>query len=337
MKQVVLNKPGEFSLSDAAEVIRKEDEVLVKVHRVGICGTDIHAFHGRQPFFEYPRVLGHELAVEVLEVPSGNHSLKPGDFCSVEPYINCGTCIACHSGKPNCCENLRVMGVHADGGMQDYISIPPHKLHKGKGLTLDQLALVETLGIGAHGVERADVRKDEFVLIIGAGPIGLSAMPFAMARGARVAVMDVSEHRLAFCRNQLGIEMTVRADKEDVPGRLRKLGGGDLPTAIIDATGNPKSMQGCFDIAAHGARIVFVGLFPGKITFDDPNFHRRELTLLASRNALPSTFDEIIDLMASGKMDTAPWITHRLALGDVPQLFVRISADEALVKAMIEL
>jgi 2-desacetyl-2-hydroxyethyl bacteriochlorophyllide A dehydrogenase len=336
MNQVVLEKPGQFALREAPDAPRAPGEALVRVRRIGVCGTDIHAFHGRQPFFDYPRVLGHELGVEVLEAPRGDHGLRPGDLCSVEPYLNCGECIACRSGKPNCCERLRVLGVHIDGGMQDFLSVPVEKLHPGKGLTLDQLALVETLGIGAHGVERAGVREGEFVLVIGAGPIGLSVLPFAMARGARVAVMDISAHRLAFCREHLGVAMTIHPGEEDAAARLREFGGGDLPTAVIDATGNPQSMQGCFELAAHGGRIVFVGLFPGEVRFDDPNFHRRELTLLASRNALPSTFDDIIRLILSRKIDTSPWITHRFALAEAPARFAEVTAAPGLVKAMIE-
>jgi 2-desacetyl-2-hydroxyethyl bacteriochlorophyllide A dehydrogenase len=336
MKQVVLNKPGEFTLREVSAPCRSQDEALVRVRSVGVCGTDIHAYHGRQPFFAYPRVLGHELAVEVLEVPDGCSTVRPGDLCSVEPYMNCGSCIACRGGKPNCCENLRVLGVHTDGGMQTLLALPPGKLHRGEGLSVEQLALVETLGIGAHGVERADLRAGEFVLIIGAGPIGLSAMPFALACGARVAVMDVSEYRLAFCREQFGVSLTLDAAGEDVPTRLRELGSGDLPVAVIDATGSRASMQRCFELTAHGGRIVFVGLVPGQVSFDDPNFHRRELTLHASRNALPSTFDTIIGLIRSGKIDTRPWITHRLTLSEVPEKFAAVSAAAGLVKAVIE-
>jgi threonine dehydrogenase-like Zn-dependent dehydrogenase len=336
MNQVVLNKPGDFTLSKVSDPARKPDEVLVRVQRIGICGTDIHAFHGRQAFFNYPRVLGHELAVEVLEVPAGCESLHPGDRCSVEPYLNCGQCQSCRNGKTNCCEKLQVLGVHTDGGMQTLLSLPVRKLHKGNQLSLDQLALVETLGIGAHGIERADVKAGDYVLIIGAGPIGVSALIFALARGARVAMMDVSEHRLAFCRRQFGGAATVNALGGDIAAKLREIGGGELPLAVVDATGNQASMQGCFDFVAHGGCVVYVGLYAGAITFDDPNFHRRELTLYASRNSLPSKFEEIIALIASGKIVTTPWITRRLALEDVPSKFSEVTADPLLLKAMIE-
>lgn len=344
MRQAILKEPANFEVREVEDCVRRPGEALVRVHRVGICGTDIHAYHGRQPFFNYPRVLGHELAVEILELPDaseGGHGnpagLAVGDRCSVEPYMNCGQCLACNIGKPNCCENLQVLGVHTDGGMQPLLSVPPHKLHRGNELSYDQLALVETLGIGAHAVERADVQRGELVLVAGAGPIGLSVMPFAQARGARVVVMDINAQRLDFCRERLGIEMTLNPLRQPVEETLRELGGGALPAVVIDATGNAKSMQGCFDLTAHGGRIVFVGLFPGEVSFNDPNFHRRELTLMASRNALPSTFSTTIGLIAAGRIDTSSWITHRLELADLPVQFGPTSAAEGLVKAMIEL
>jgi threonine dehydrogenase-like Zn-dependent dehydrogenase len=273
--------------------------------------------------------------VEVLEVGADVTNVRVGDRASVEPYLNCGTCIACRRGKPNCCTSLQVLGVHTDGGMQSRLRVPVRKLHKSAQLDYDQLALVETLGIGAHAVERAQLAAGEFVLVIGAGPIGLSVIQFAQARGVKLAVMDVSDARLEFVR-QLGVAHTLKpgAAVED----LKQIGGGDLPTCVIDATGNPSSMMGCFELPAHGGRIVFVGLFQGDVTFNDPNFHRRELTILASRNATPGTFREVISLVEAGKIDTRPWITHRFKLADTPSVFPRdIAGNPAVLKAMIEL
>jgi len=254
----------------------------------------------------------------------------------VEPYLNCGTCISCRRGKPNCCTTLQVMGVHIDGGMQPLLRVPARKLHPSAQLDYDQLALVETLGIGAHAVERAQLAKDDFVLVIGAGPIGLSVIQFARVSGATLAVMDVSDSRLEFCRRQLDVAHTLKPGATAIE-ELKRIGGGDLPTCIIDATGNPGSMMGAFDLPAHGGRIVFVGLFQGDVTFNDPNFHRRELTVLASRNALPATFGEVIRLIEAGQVDTRPWITHRFKLADTPAVFPKdIAGNPAVLKAMIE-
>jgi 2-desacetyl-2-hydroxyethyl bacteriochlorophyllide A dehydrogenase len=335
MLQIVLEKPGQFTATDGPQPHPAPGEALVRVHRIGVCGTDLHAFAGKQPFFTYPRIAGHELGVEVVEPGSDPHGLVTGDRCSVEPYLNCGRCIACRQGKPNCCAELKVLGVHVDGGMRPFFTVPARKLHKSAKLTYDQLALVETLGIGAHAVERAEIKPDDFVLVIGAGPIGLSVVQFVQARGATLAVMDVSGPRLEFCRGQLGVVHTLPAGP-DAAIRLRALGGGDLPTVVIDATGNAQSMAGTFDLPAPGGRIVFVGLFQGDVTFHDPNFHRRELTLLASRNALPGTFREVIALIEAGRINTTPWITHRFGLADTPLMFAGLGGNPAVIKAVID-
>ena len=284
----------------------------MRVHRIGVCGTDIHAFGGKQPFFTYPRILGHELGVEVVAVGEGVASVQPGDRCSVEPYLNCGQCIACRRGKPNCCTAIRVLGVHTDGGMREQFVLPAEKLHSSATLRYEQLALVETLGIGAHAVGRAALlEKGEFALVIGAGPIGLAAMQFAVERGTRVIVLDINEARLDFCQRHIGVAHAINGKRENPLDALKRITGGDLPTAVFDATGNPASMMASFEYPAHGGRLVFIGLFQGDVTFHDPNFHRRELTLLSSRNALPEDFSRIIRLIEAGRIDTAPWITHR--------------------------
>ncbi len=340
MKALVLEQPGQLVAAEAAEpAAPAAGEALVRTHRIGICGTDIHAYGGRQPFFTYPRILGHELGVEVLAVGAGVDHLRPGDRCAVEPYLNCGRCIACRRGKPNCCSAIRVMGVHVDGGMRERFLLPAAKLHRSTTLTYEQLALVETLGIGAHAVQRAGLEAGETVAVIGAGPIGLTVIQFALAAGARVLVLDVNPVRLAFCRDQLGVAAIdiINTRDTDPLARLRDLTGGDLPTAVFDATGNSQSMAAAFRYPAHGGRLVFVGLFPGDVTFDDPDFHRRELTLLGSRNSRPEDFRHIIELVEAGRVDTAPWITHRARFDSVPEVFPSWTKPETgVLKAMIE-
>lgn len=331
---IVLEKPGQFIAVDGPPPAPAPGDALVRVHRIGICGTDLHAFAGRQPFFSYPRILGHELGVEVIDPGSDPNGLEAGDRCSVEPYLNCGRCIACRAGRSNCCAELKCLGVHIDGGMRPELAVPARKLHRSRTLTYDQLALVETLAIGAHAVDRAAIGPDDFVLVIGAGPIGLSVSQFVQVRGATLAVMDVRESRLAFCRRQFDAAHTL-APGADTVEELRSIGGGELPTVVMDATGSARSMAGTFDLPAQGARIVFVGLFQGDIHFNDPNFHRRELTLLASRNALADDFREIIRLVESGRINLMPWITHRFDLADTPQRFPEIAACPDVIKTLI--
>ena len=336
MIQIALERPGRFIATDGPAPIQAAGEALVRVHRIGVCGTDLHAFAGRQPFFTYPRVLGHELGVEVIDPGDDPSGLTPGDRCTVEPYLNCGNCNACRHGRPNCCASLQVLGVHVDGGMRPRLQVPARKLHRSARLDFDQLALVETLGIGAHAVERAALTRDDFVLVIGAGPIGLGVIQFARLSGATLAVMDVSESRLEFCRARLGVGHGFKAGA-GAGEELKRIGGGELPTCVIDATGNQQSMADAFNLPAHGGRIVLVGLFQGDVTFNDPNFHRRELTVMASRNATPATFREVIRLVEEGKVDTRPWITHRFKLAETPVVFPRdIAGNPAVLKAMIE-
>ncbi len=338
MKTIILNEPENLAyIETALPAMPKAGEALVKVHRVGICGTDLHAFRGRQPFFTYPRILGHELGVEIIELGSPSAHLKVGDKCAVEPYLNCGNCIACRRGKPNCCASLQVLGVHADGGMREFFVVPQHKLHKSDKLTFEQLALVETLGIGAHGVARAQIEAGENALVIGAGPIGLSVIQFALEAGARVIVLDVNENRLHFCREQLGAQETVLFG-ENTLTEIEKLTNGDLPTVVFDATGNVASMEGAFQFVAPGGRMVFVGLVQADIKFHDPFFHRREMTLLGSRNATPQDFHRIIALMEDGKIDTTPWITHRSEFDDLIANFPDwLNPQTGVIKAVLHL
>ncbi len=338
MKTVVLEEPGRFQLTDSSTPAQiGPDEALVRVCRVGICGTDLHAYRGDQPFFSYPRILGHELGVEVIRVGENNHDISAGDRCAVEPYLNCGTCIACRRGKPNCCTTLKVLGVHQDGGMRESIKVPIRKLHQSASLTLEQLALVETLGIGAHAVGRAQVQADENVLVVGAGPIGLSVVQFAGIAGAKLAVMDISPNRLEFCSRQFAVERTILLGEQPVK-QIESVFAGELPTAVFDATGNPQSMISAFNYTASGGRLTLVGLVQAEITFADPEFHRRELTLLATRNATSHDFRRIIELMEAGRIETTPWITHRASLEEMIGRFDGwLDPQTGVIKAMVKL
>jgi 2-desacetyl-2-hydroxyethyl bacteriochlorophyllide A dehydrogenase len=338
MKAIRLEKPGRFVPTALPEARRPgPGEALVRIRRVGVCGTDLHAFRGRQPFFTYPRILGHELGVEVEAVGPEVRALVPGDRCAIEPYLTCGHCVACRRGKTNCCTTLQVLGVHTDGGLRERLIVPATKLHKSAVLTLDQLALVETLGIGAHAVDRAEPQPGETVLVIGAGPIGLSVILFARIARARVLVLDVNSDRLAFCRDGLGVDATI-AGQDDPIEALRTLTADDLPTIVFDATGNPASMMKSFDYMAHGGKLVFVGLFQGDVTFHDPSFHKRETTLLSSRNSTRRDFSRIIGLIEEGAIDTTPWITHRAPFDAmIDQFPTWLEPANRVIKAMVEL
>lgn len=334
MQAIILEAPGRFTAADCPEPEIGPGQALVRVHRIGVCGTDLHAFAGNQPFFSYPRVLGHELGVEVVDPGDDPRGLKPGDRCAVEPYLDCGLCPACRGARQNCCESMAVLGVHIDGGMRPLIAVPSRKLHRSARLGYDQLALVEMLAIGAHAADRARTGPGDLVAVIGAGPIGLSVAQFASASGARVAILDTNESRLDFCQERLGIREIVNPARENVKVRLAEL-FGEPPTVVFDATGNARSMEASFELPGHGARLVFVGIVQAKIAFDDPSFHRRELDVISSRNALPENFRAIITGIEEGRIDTNLWITHRFSLSDTPARFPSLQNERGLLKAMI--
>jgi 2-desacetyl-2-hydroxyethyl bacteriochlorophyllide A dehydrogenase len=312
-------------------------EALVGVRRMAVCGTDLHAFEGAQTFFTYPRVLGHELAVEVIEVGDGVSNVSPGDACAVEPYLECGDCVACRRGRPNCCASLSVLGVHVDGGLCERVRLPARKLHPSKKLGLDQLALVEMLGVGAHAVGRADLEPGARTLVIGAGPIGLGVMALARAAGAEVIALDVEAHRLEHCRSALGVAHAL-VSGPDAPAALEELTGGDRADVVFDATGSPASMQAAFGYVGHGGRLVLVGHSPADIRFSNPLFHGREMTLLASRNSRADEIAGVVTALEEGRVDAGAWISHRTAFGDLIDAFPAYARrEDGLIKAIVEL
>jgi alcohol dehydrogenase len=305
---------------------------------VGICGSDVSGYLGKMPFYSYPRIPGHELGVEVLAVGPEVSNVQVGDHCSVEPYINCQECFACQRGGGNCCKNIKVLGVHTDGGLRERFIVPARKLHKSDKLTFDQLALVETLAIGCHAVNRGAPKPNEHVLVIGAGPIGLSVIEFVKLTGVPLTVMDMNPRRLEYCRRVMAVENTIefKGDGSELK-QLEEITHGTLAPVVFDATGNPKSMCGAFQYVAHTGRLVFVGIVTADIAFADPLFHAREMTLYASRNALPGDFDRIIGLIEQGRIDTRPWITHRSPFDELIANFPTYTKpDSGVIKALIE-
>lgn len=337
MKVLVCTKPGllEYKKLQAPQI--QPGHAILKIKRIGICGTDLHAYQGTQPYFSYPRILGHELAADLVDA-DGADGFEPGEALTFIPYFSCKKCIACRNGKPNCCTRIKVCGVHTDGGMAEYFSVPSDALIKNKGLSYDELALVEPLAIGAHGIRRAQVIKDEFVLVTGAGPIGLATMEFARMAGAKVIALDVNDTRLQFCKTRLNIPYTINALTENVAERLQEITNGDMPTVVIDATGNQKAINNAFQFMAHGGRYVLIGLQRGEISFSHPEFHKRESTLISSRNATREDFEYVMDSMSKGLIDPATYITHRVMFDGVKEEFEKwLDPSSGLIKAIVEL
>ncbi|MFC0341045.1 zinc-binding alcohol dehydrogenase family protein [Paracoccus niistensis] len=336
MKALVCDEPGRLSLAERPEPVRASGEVLVRIRHVGICGTDFHIFGGKHPFLEYPRVMGHELSGTVEEAPPGS-VLKPGDSVYIVPYLSCGTCQACRIGLTNACCNIRVLGVHCDGGMAELVSVPEPNVIPTGDIPLADAAMIEFLAIGAHGIRRGGVTARDRVLVTGAGPIGMAALLFAKARGAGVTVMDTREDRLAFARDRLGADAVLLADA-DAEDNARSLTGSDWFDVVVDATGAAPPIERGFGFLAHGARYVLLSVVRDRISFSDPEFHKREATLLASRNAQADDFAEVVCQMQAGRVPTRALNTHRGQLADAVELFGEWSRPEAgVIKAILDL
>ncbi len=341
MKAISLDAPQQFRVCDIDEPSAPgADEALVRIHRIGICGTDYGGYLGKMPFFSYPRIPGHELGVEVLAVGANVKNVAPGDHCAVEPYINCQHCYACRRGFTNCCESHKTLGVMCDGGMTERMLLPARKLHISRKLSYEQLALVETLAIGCHAIDRGAPTAQENVLVIGAGPIGLSVIEFARISGARTIVMDTNPARLAFVRQQMKVPDTIQLDidqREASISELAKLTNNQLADVVVDATGSHQSMGDSLAYSAIRGRVVYVGITQQNVTFPHaPIMHKRELTLLASRNALSRDFTRIIQLIEAGQIDTVPWITHQAGFNEMIKVFPQwLDPASRVIKAIV--
>jgi 2-desacetyl-2-hydroxyethyl bacteriochlorophyllide A dehydrogenase len=318
MKYLVCEKPGEFILKEKEAPVRKEHEALLQINKVGICGTDLHAYAGNQAFFTYPRILGHELASEVIEIGNNPNGIKKGDKVVVMPYVSCGECIACRNGKTNCCTNIKVLGVHTDGGMQEQITVPTNILLPANNLSDDQMAIVEPLAIGAHAVRRAAIVPGETIAVVGCGPIGIGIMKLAQIAGATVIAIDINEQRLAYAKEKIGVDYTVKAGPNAVQ-EISDITNRDLCTAVFDASGHKGALEAGPNYMSHGGRFVLVGLSKGDLTYNHPAVHAKELTLLCSRNATTEDFEHVIDVL--DQFPTESFITHNVPFTEMIENF----------------
>lgn len=332
---LVCSEPGKLQLVRRPGPQSDPARVLVRPRRVGVCGTDFHIYQGKHPFLQYPRVMGHELAVEIVEAPEESGFLA-GEICVINPYLSCGQCIACRAGKPNCCMKVSVLGVHQDGGLAGLLSVPVSSVIHAEGLGADACASVEFLAIGAHAVRRARVTDTDKVLVVGAGPIGLGVTLFACLSGATVAVLDREPERMAVARSITGAS-ALQVDGDPAQA-VHEFTGGDGFDVVFDATGSRAAMEAGFDFVAHGGRYVLVSVIKDAITFMDPDFHRKEMTLLGSRNATNADFEHVLGAIRSGQIPIDRLITHRTSLADaVHNIPVWATQKTGLIKALIEI
>ena len=336
MKQVTLIKPYEFEERDVEIPILKKGELLVQIKNIGICGTDIHAFHGDQPYFSYPRVLGHELSGIIVDAKIENKSLL-GKPVSVLPYLSCGECNSCVRGKTNCCANLHVMGVHVDGGFGEYVSVPVDNIMVGREETdLEHLSMVEPLSISYHGIMRADILENDWVIIFGAGPIGIGALMFAKSKTNNIILIDINQNRITYCKSILGIEHSFNGNDETLFEEIKELTNGHFADIVIDATGNKKSIQQQLRFLGHGGKWILIGLQREDLHINHPEFHKREATLMSSRNATKHDFKQVMDKIDNKEIDPALLITHTLDFEEVVNSFSSFIVDQTLIKGIIK-
>ncbi|MCX5494758.1 zinc-binding alcohol dehydrogenase family protein [Kaistia dalseonensis] len=332
MRAIVVQQPGSIELVHRPEPAAPEPGwVAIDITHVGICGTDYHIFEGKHPYLNYPRVIGHELSGVVAADAAG---WQKGARIIVNPYIACGQCHACLRGKPNCCMQIGVLGVHRDGGLCERINVPAQNLIAADGLEQAEAATVEFLAIGAHAVRRSGIGAADRALVVGAGPIGLGAALFARLRGAEVHLLDASAERLAMVADRFGFD-GIHTVAEG-PEALMQATQGDGFDVVFDATGSVRAMQASFRYVAHGGTMVLVGVVPDDIIFNDAEFHKREMSLLGSRNATSEDFSAVVSALASGAIDYRKLITHTTTLEGLPESIAAWAADRSqVIKAMV--
>lgn len=337
MKTLICNKPYDLEYITQPVPTIEANEVLLKVKAVGICGTDIHAYTGRQPFFSYPRVFGHEICGEIVEIGAGCKKVKTGDKVAVIPAVSCQKCSACKNGKTNCCENISLYGVHQDGGFSEYLAVYENNVVVVPQEFSDiSVAFIECFAIGAHAVRRAEIKKAENVLVVGAGPIGLVTAAIAKAEGAHVVIVDIDEKRCQHAENCLNVK-TFTPKQADYSEQIKESFNGALADVIFDVTGNKSSMSGSVNHICHGGKIVFVGLYIGDLILDDPTFHKKETTLLSSRNATRQDFEKVISLYQAGALSEDILLSHKFSFDEVGFTYAKeIVENKDLIKAALE-
>lgn len=335
MKYIVCNKPGEFQMLDKSAPRMAAGEALLKVKRVGICGTDLHAYTGNQAYFTYPRILGHELACEVVEIEDNPQGLQPGDTAVVMPYLYCQQCGACRNGQPNCCTNIEVYGVHRDGGMQDQMIVPSRLLLRADGLSLDEVAVVEPLAIGAHALRRSHLKKGDQVVVVGCGPIGLGIIKLSQIIGAEVIAIDIDAGRLARAQENFGASHVVLASNRAAE-EVASITNGDLADVVFHASGHKEALETGTDYMAHGGRYVLVGLSKGELVFTHPKIHAKETTIMCSRNATLEDFRYVINVLQYKKFPIEDYVTHKVDMGDMIDEFESwLDPANGIIKAIV--
>lgn len=335
MKAISCEQPGSFVNRIINVPPLRTGEVQIKIKQIGICGTDLHAYAGNQAFFSYPRILGHEIAAAVSQ--ANGRAFSEGEKVVVIPYIHCGSCIACRSGKTNCCETLQVLGVHTDGAMQEFLAVPEGLLIPTPQLTWTEMAMVEPLSVAAHAVKRANVKKGDQVLVMGCGPIGLATMVFSKIAGATVTAMDLNLERLNVANSSFSADHILSPVQEGGT-RSQNPAHKSKYQVVFDATGNKQAMESGPFYACHGGKYVLVGLYKDNLCFHHPSIHAKELSLLCSRNATKEDFLRVIQTLEDKQFPTEAYHTHTLNFEEISSRFDELMIpSNQVIKAMVRL
>jgi len=334
MKALVLREAGIVAVESVPDIAPAVGEVLLKVQRIGLCGSDLNSYRGKNPMVSYPRILGHEVAATVVESKDAHFSA--GTNVTLSPYTQCGKCPSCLRGRPNACQFNETMGVQRDGALVEYIAVPASKLYTAN-LSIKELCLVEPLTVGFHAVARGRVTAEDIVAIIGCGGVGLGAVAASGFRGARTIGIDVDDTKLVIASEAAATE-TINTSRESMHERLQELTAGRGPDVIIEAIGLPQTFRSAVEEVAFTGRVVYIGYAKEPVAYETRLFVQKELDILGSRNALPENFREVIAMLEAGRFPVEDAVSHEVALNDAPDVLKAWSANPAAFsKIMITL
>ena len=337
MTAIVIPTPGEIEIREIPMPEVKEDEALLKVKYVGICGADLASFTGNQPFTTYPRIPGHEFSAEIVSIPENDRGLCVGDIVTCNPYFNCGECYSCKRGFVNCCTDNQTMGVQRDGAFCEYIAMPIERIYEGKGLSAKELALIEPFSISQHAVSRAEIKATDNVLVIGAGPIGLFALLAAKQKCNKIVVADILDNRLALA-TEYGADAVVNTKEKSLEEFTKEFTAGNGFDVCIEACGAPETFLGCVDNAAFAGNIILIGNGKRETTFNHSVLLKKELNVHGSRNALKADFINNIDLVANGKADVMKMVSGIYEMSDAIDAFEALKNNNGtLAKLLIKI
>lgn len=319
MKAVYMEKPWNIEISDVQMPKPKEGEALLRVKSAGICGSDIGAFRGTNGLVSYPRIIGHEIAGEVISIPENNkNGIKPGDRVIVDPYLYCGHCYPCSIGRTNCCVDLKVLGVHVDGGMAEYFCHPADMLLKvPDDMPWDIIPLAEPLTIALHGIHRLKLKAGEHIAINGAGPIGLLAAMVALHYGAEPIMIDLVKERLDFAKS-LGVQYTINLREEDLVEKVSEYTNGRMAECVMEASGANSAIRATLDIVSHAGRIALTGWPKQETPIPTDMITRKEVDVRGARTSA-GEFPEAIDLIYHQKVDVRRILTKVISIDEAPE------------------